>query len=173
MKNFFLASAALSLVLLASCGQSAPTQSTGTSEQASAITAQQTQLSRADELATGTLSAIAEAIAAGEVSSEDMVRAYQKRIEEIDRSGPTLRSVLALNPNAFEDAKAADAARANGETLGPLHGVPVLLKDNIETKDPVATTAGALVLKGNIVNRDWRDYPWQGQSLTMGKFPLQ
>jgi len=154
MKNVFLASAALSLVLIAACGQSAPTQSTDTSGQVPAITAEQTQLSRADELATGTLSTIAEAIATGEVSSEDMVRAYQKRIEEIDRSGPTLRSVLALNPNALEDAKAADAARANGETLGPLHGVPVLLKDNIETKDPVATTAGALVLKDNIVGRD-------------------
>ena len=151
MKKSFLASASLSLILLSACG---PSETASAPTQTPTATAQQTQLSRADELATGTLSEIAAAIAAGEVSSEDMVRAYQKRIEDIDRSGPTLRSVLALNPNAIEDAKAADAAREAGETLGPLHGVPVLLKDNIETKDPVATTAGALVLKDNIVNRD-------------------
>lgn len=151
MKKSFLASASLSLILLSACG---PSETASAPAQTPTATAQQTQLSRADELATGTLSEIAAAIAAGEVSSEDMVRAYQKRIEDIDRSGPTLRSVLALNPNAIEDAKAADAAREAGETLGPLHGVPVLLKDNIETKDPVATTAGALVLKDNIVNRD-------------------
>ena len=141
---------ALTLALLGTACTPAPTPQ----QNEPVATAEQTQLSRADELATGTLSAIADAIKAGDVSSEDMVQAYLKRIEEIDRSGPTLRSVLALNPNALADAKAADAARAAGETLGPLHGVPVLLKDNIETKDPVATTAGALVLKDNIVNRD-------------------
>lgn len=97
---------------------------------------------------------VAAAIAAGEITSEEMVKIYTRRIEALDRSGPTLQSVLALNPNALADARRADAAVAAGETLGPLHGVPVLLKDNIETLDPMATTAGALVLKDNIVNRD-------------------
>ena len=108
----------------------------------------------AETLATGTLSDIAAAIADGRVTSEQMVEAYLARINTIDRSGPTLQSVLALNPNALEDAKAADAAQASGETLGPLHGVPILLKDNIESADPVATTAGALVLKDNVTGRD-------------------
>lgn len=150
MKLSLFASAALSALLFTACtppsNQTAPTPAANTATPA--------QLTKADTLALGTLSDIADAIAAGDVSSEDMVQAYLKRIESIDRSGPTLRSVLALNPNALDDAKAADAAREAGETLGPLHGVPVLLKDNIETKDPVATTAGALVLKDNIVNRD-------------------
>lgn len=112
------------------------------------------EIAEARTLATGSLSDIADAIASGKVSSETMTRVYLDRIETIDRSGPALRSVLAVNPNAIADARAADAARAAGQQVGPLHGVPILLKDNIETKDPVATTAGALVLKDNIVNRD-------------------
>ncbi|MEL7128375.1 MAG: amidase [Pseudomonadota bacterium] len=108
----------------------------------------------ADKLAKATLPEIAAALAAGDVSSEDMVAAYLARIETIDRSGPTLQSVLSINPNALADAKAADAARAEGNLIGPLHGVPVLLKDNIETRDPLPTTAGALALKDNYVDRD-------------------
>lgn len=114
------------------------------------------QWKSAEDLRWATASAtdIAAAIAAGDVTSVEMVDIYMRRIEALDQSGPTLQSVLALNPNARADARAADAARAAGETLGPLHGVPVLLKDNIETLDPVATTAGALALKDNVVNRD-------------------
>lgn len=146
MKPYLLAIASLALI---SCGPSGDRQTPPPDAGIEAAA-----LSPTETLAVGPLSKIATAIAAGEVSSEDMVRVYLRRIENIDRSGPTLRSVLALNPNALADARAADEARANGEILGPLHGVPVLLKDNIETKDPVATTAGALVLKDNVVNRD-------------------
>ena len=110
--------------------------------------------SRADQLALGTLSEIAAALAAGEVRSEEMVETYLRRIESIDRAGPTLNAVLSLNPNALADARKADEARARGDELGPLHGVPVLLKDNIETLDPIATTAGSYALKDNIVDRD-------------------
>lgn len=110
--------------------------------------------SPATALATRDLSEIAAAIADGTVTSEGMVHAYLDRIEKFDRNGPTLRAVLSINPNAIEDAIAADMARAAGEPLGPLHGVPVLLKDNIETLDPIATTAGALVLKDNFAERD-------------------
>ncbi|MEM7661268.1 MAG: amidase [Pseudomonadota bacterium] len=108
----------------------------------------------AEYLAKESLSNIAKAIAAGDVTSEQMVETYLERIRTIDGSGPTLQSVLALNHNALSDARAADAALAAGELLGPLHGVPILLKDNIETADPVATTAGALALKDNITGRD-------------------
>jgi amidase len=97
---------------------------------------------------------IAAALQSGEVTSEALVTDYLKRIEEIDRAGPSLQSILALNPDALDDARALDAKRAAGEVLGPLHGVPVLLKDNIETKDNIATTAGALALKDNITGRD-------------------
>lgn len=97
---------------------------------------------------------IAAALQNGEVSSEDMVKAYLERIEKVDRSGPTLQSVLSVNPEALEQARALDARRAAGNLAGPLHGVPILLKDNIESKDQLATTAGALALKDNITGRD-------------------
>ena len=97
---------------------------------------------------------IADALRNGEISSESLVKTYLDRIERIDRSGPTLRAVLALNPNALDDARAADARKAAGEELGALHGVPILLKDNIESKDPVPTTAGSLALADNLTERD-------------------
>ena len=97
---------------------------------------------------------IASALQSGETTSEALVTAYLARIEMIDNSGPTLQSILTVNPDIVAQAKALDAKRAAGDTLGPLHGVPILLKDNIETKDHMATTAGALSLKDNITGRD-------------------
>ena len=106
------------------------------------------------ELLKKTLPELSEALSSGDVSAVELVEAYQARIEAVDRNGPTLQSVLALNPNALQDAEASDERRANGEALGPLDGIPILLKDNIESLDPVATTAGALALKDNITGRD-------------------
>lgn len=110
--------------------------------------------SPAEALASRPLSEIAEAIRSGEVTSEAMVEVYLARIERYDRDGPRLNSVLALNPHALADARARDRARASGAALGPLHGVPILIKDNIETADPMATTAGSLALIDNITGRD-------------------
>jgi amidase len=90
----------------------------------------------------------------GAVTSEQLVQAYLDRIERIDRNGPNLNSVLALNPNALEQARALDAERAAGHVRGPLHGVPILIKDNIESADPMPTTAGSLALAENLTNRD-------------------
>ncbi|MEM8615681.1 MAG: amidase [Pseudomonadota bacterium] len=101
-----------------------------------------------------TLPELSEALAAGEVTSVDLTRAYLGRIEAVDRGGPTLQSVLALNPDAIAQAEASDVRRSAGETLGPLDGLPILLKDNIESLDPIATTAGALALKDNVTGRD-------------------
>lgn len=88
------------------------------------------------------------------VSSEAITRAYLDRIAALDRAGPTLRAVIALNPDALAQARASDQRRAAHRTLGDLDGVPVLLKDNIETADPVATTAGSLALAANVTHRD-------------------
>ena len=93
------------------------------------------------------------AMAAG-TSSEAIVRAYLARIAAMDRQGPTLRAVIATNPEAIAAARASDARRASGRSLGPLDGVPVLVKDNIETREPLATTAGSLALKDNVTRRD-------------------
>ena len=90
----------------------------------------------------------------GKVTSEQLARAYLERIERIDRAGPKLNSVLALNSRALADARRLDAERRAGKLRGPLHGVTILLKDNIETADGTATTAGSLALAGNITGRD-------------------
>ncbi len=97
---------------------------------------------------------IASALAAGEVTSEQLVNAYIARINAVDRAGPTLQAVLSLNPDALDQARAADARRAKKQALGPLDGIPVLLKDNIESRDPLPTTAGALALQDNVTGRD-------------------
>src|ERR1019366_2524 len=93
-------------------------------------------------------------MAAGSVDSAGLVAAYLGRIEAIDRSGPTLRSVIALNPKALDDARRLDDERRAGALRGPLHGVPVLVKDNIDTDDGTATTAGSLALAENVTLRD-------------------
>jgi amidase len=101
-----------------------------------------------------TLSSLADAIAKGETSSEAATKAYLKRIADIDDSGLMLNAVLAINPNAIKDARLLDKERKRGKIRGPLHGVPILLKDNIESADPMATTAGSLALKNNVTGRD-------------------
>lgn len=101
-----------------------------------------------------TLPDLVEGLNAGEITSAELTQSYLARIANVDRAGPTLQSVLAINPDAEAQAAASDARRVVGETLGPLDGIPVLLKDNIETLDPVATTAGALALKDNVTGRD-------------------
>ena len=93
-------------------------------------------------------------LASGRVTSEALVRAYLKRIDDIDRRGPALHSVLALNPHAIDDARVLDAERKAKGPRGPLHGIPILVKDNIETADPMPTTAGSLALKDNLSGRD-------------------
>ena len=86
------------------------------------------------------------ALAAGTVSSEALTAAYLHRIARFDQHGQEYRSVLALNPNALGIAQTLDSERKSGKLRGPLHGIPILLKDNIETRDPVATTAGSYAL---------------------------
>jgi len=109
---------------------------------------------KATGLIAGTLPEIVTALESGKISSEELVTLYLKRIENIDKAGPKLQAVLSLNPDALAQAKILDKQRASGTVLGALHGVPVLLKDNIESKDNIATTAGALALKDNITGRD-------------------
>jgi amidase len=94
------------------------------------------------------------AMHAGQVTSEQLVQGYLARIAAMDTRGPRLNSVIALNPHALADARKLDAERRAGRVRGPLHGVPVLLKDNIESDDGTATTAGSLALSANVTNRD-------------------
>lgn len=100
-----------------------------------------------------TLSSLADAIAKGETSSEAAVKAYLKRIADIDDSGATLNAVLAINADAVSEARILDTERAAGKMRGALHGVPILLKDNIES-GTMPTTAGSLALANNFTGRD-------------------
>ncbi|AGH42860.1 amidase [Paraglaciecola psychrophila] len=109
---------------------------------------------RATGILAGSLPDVIEALESNQISSQDLVTLYLERIQKIDKNGPKLQSIIALNPDALTIAKQLDQMRAAGEIMGPLHGVPVLLKDNIETKDLIATTAGAFALKDNITGRD-------------------
>jgi amidase len=109
---------------------------------------------RATGILAGSLPEVIDALDSNQISSQDLVTLYLERIQKIDKGGPNLQSIIALNPDALTIAKQLDQMRAAGEILGPLHGVPVLLKDNIETKDRIATTAGAFALKDNITGRD-------------------
>jgi len=80
------------------------------------------------------------------LSAAALVTAYLDRIAKIDQAGPKFRSVLAVNPQALQAARALDAERRAGTVRGPLHGIPLLIKDNIATLDPLPTTAGSLAL---------------------------
>jgi len=86
---------------------------------------------------------------AGELSSKQLVQYYLDRIDAIDRNGPRLNSVIEVNPQAIEIAEALDAERHETGPRGPMHGIPVLLKANIDTADAMETTAGSLALKGH------------------------
>ena len=85
------------------------------------------------------------AMTRGETTSEDIVREYLARQTLYDRSGPTLRAMLALNPRAIADARALDAERAAGRVRGPFHGIPIAFKDNIDVLG-LPTTGGLLAL---------------------------
>lgn len=93
-------------------------------------------------------------MAAGTLTSRQLTAAYLARIAAIDQAGPKLNSVIEVNPDALAIADALDAERKVGKVRGPLHGIPVLIKDNIDTADRLQTTAGSLALVGQKVPRD-------------------
>lgn len=93
-------------------------------------------------------------MAAGELSARDLVSQYLARIDEIDRHGPALNAIIEVNPDALAIAEDLDAERAAQGPRSPLHGIPVLLKDNIDTADRLMTTSGSLALLGSIAPKD-------------------
>ena len=100
------------------------------------------------------LSRLSAAIANGTMTSEEITAAYLQRIARFDDANNQINAVIAVMPDAIAQARFMDAERKAGKYRGPMHGIPVLLKDNIEAEGPVATTAGSLALKDNITNRD-------------------
>lgn len=104
-----------------------------------------------DELTVGDLQ---QKMADGSLSSARLTALYLSRIEAIDRQGPQLRSVIEVNPDAMAIAAELDRERREKGPRGPLHGIPVLLKDNVDTRDRTTTTAGSLALEGSVPPRD-------------------
>ncbi|MBN1241254.1 MAG: amidase [Spirochaetales bacterium] len=102
----------------------------------------------------GSIAELAREIAGGGTGVRKAAEAYIGRIERLDRNGPRVNSVIELNPDAMEIADALDRELAAGKSRGPLHGVPVLLKDNIDTGDRMATSAGSIALEGSTAPRD-------------------
>ncbi len=91
---------------------------------------------------------------AGELTAVGLAETYLGRIAALDKNGPTLNSVIELNPDALDIAAALDAERKAKGPRGPLHGIPILLKDNIDTADKMLTTAGSLALLGSTAPQD-------------------
>lgn len=108
----------------------------------------------AAEPGTSAIERLQEDLVAGRTTSVALVRSSLARIDSIDRSGPQLRSVLSLNPNALEQAEQLDRERRRRGARGPLHGIPILLKDNVASADPLPTTAGSLALVENFASED-------------------
>ena len=101
-----------------------------------------------------TIAQLQRAMKSGKSSSHTITRMYLERIAQIDRHGPTLRAIIETNPDALSIATQMDAERRRGKVRGPLHGIPVLIKDNIDTADRMQTTAGSLALVGRPALRD-------------------
>jgi amidase len=93
-------------------------------------------------------------MASGKLTSENLTREYIARIIALDQNGPGVNAVIELNPDALELARHADKLRKRGIVLGPLHGIPVLVKDNVDTGDMMQTTAGSFALLGKPALRD-------------------
>jgi amidase len=133
-----LSSSALALSGLAGCRNS--TTKTGESPDFSEF-----------ELNEITVNDLQQKMEAGELTSQAICQKYLSHIEKVDR---VLKSVIEINPDVPEIARNLDEERKNGKVRGPLHGIPVMIKDNIDTGDNMQTTAGSLALEGNIANED-------------------
>ena len=106
------------------------------------------------ELEEATLADLQAGMSSGRMTSHSITEQYIVRIEELNRRGPNLRHVLEVNPDALDIADFLDQERKAGRVRGPLHGIPILLKDNIDTADRMTTTAGSLALEGSIPLQD-------------------
>lgn len=109
---------------------------------------------RAFEWEETTIADLQRAMQSGKETAVSLAKKFLQRIEEIDQRGPSVNSVIEVNPDALAIARALDKERKAKGVRGPLHGVPVLIKDNIDTHDRMMTTAGSLALLGSIAPQD-------------------
>src|SRR5207249_1039275 len=102
------------------------------------------------ELEEATVASLQGDIKSGKYTARSITELYLRRIEALDKQGPSLHSIIETNPEALQIADALDAERKAKGPRGALHGIPVLIKDNIDTADKMTTTAGSLALQGSI-----------------------
>ncbi|MDI6034215.1 amidase [Flavobacterium sp. LB2P84] len=140
-----LASAGLTTLLITGC-------TSGTKKEEDSVSIENSNA--IFELDEETIGSLREKLASGKYTSEQLVQLYLKRIEAIDKDGPQLNSVIEVNPDAVAIAVAMDKELKAGKSRGPLHGIPVLIKDNLDTADKMQTTAGSLAMAGNIASKD-------------------
>ncbi|MGZ8510193.1 MAG: amidase [Chitinophagaceae bacterium] len=129
-------------------------QSPGSSENKTENKDQLTQVAGDFELNEVTIDELQQKMQSGAYTSRAITELYLKRIEAIDKAGPALNAVIEVNPDAIAIADAMDKERKAGRVRGPLHGIPVLIKDNIDTADKMLTTAGSLALEGHKAAKD-------------------
>lgn len=139
--------AALAALLVAAC------QATTPARLVAPAPAVERPSSVAPDIEEAGIAALQARMARGELDSHRLTQAYLDRIGALDKAGPALNAIIVLNPQALAEADALDAERKAGHVRGPLHGIPVLLKDNIDAL-PMATTAGSLALAGHHPPRD-------------------
>jgi len=152
-RNFIKASSLAGLtitsVLAASCNTTPlPAEKEDDNKSEGANTADNFELNEV------TIATLQDKMKSGEYTARSIAELYLKRIQAIDKSGPKLNAVIELNPDALHIADKLDHERKAGKLRGPMHGIPVLIKDNINTGDKMMTTAGALALKGNHAHED-------------------
>lgn len=147
-RNFIKRSSVVSLstasLAVAACNTSQKTHAENDAE----------TFSDAFELNELTIGDLQKKMQSGQSSSAAITQLYLDRIEAIDKNGPNLNAVIEINPDALTMAKAMDEERKAGKNRGPLHGIPVLIKDNIDTGDQMMTTAGSLALEGHKAIKD-------------------
>jgi len=107
-----------------------------------------------DQFNEATVAQLQAQMAAGTLTSEQLTQYYIDRIFDLDQGGPGVNAVIELNPDALAEAREADSRRKRGVVLGPLHGIPVLVKDNVDTGDKMQTSAGSFALVGTPALRD-------------------
>jgi amidase len=135
-REFLVAAATAAATTAAAADQATPTPAAAAHSSAT------------DSMEELTLADIGAAFAEGRLTSLQLTQGYLARIDQLDRHGPNLRSVIETNPRALEIAAQLDAERKAKGSRGALHGVPVLIKDNVETSDRMMSTAGSLALEG-------------------------
>ncbi len=150
LKNSSVAGFAATTIAVAATGCSSPAPTDKNNTQGTAATGEYNDF----PLLEATVDQLQQKMKSGEYTSHTITELYLKRIAAINKNGPAINAVIELNPDALAIADSMDAERKAGKLRGPLHGIPVLIKDNITTGDKMMTTAGSLALLGNIMPND-------------------